>query len=329
MAFAVDRMWRSTTAASLDDDLAAVWQETARAGPVSRAVMSNLVVVRGGTGAPLGDEGVSEETLTGVLRVHPARTILVDYAAEPARTCAPESFAINVLLFAGGAERYGVERIAVRTACADSSLPSVVRRLVRGDLPTTLWWLGDAARWPPPPPLVNEARQLLFDSRHWSDVPAGARSVADAVSKARHLDLSDVNWRRTAPLRRAVLDALASSRAAFGRGVRASVTASTRELAAGWLVSAWLAGGVGLGSIAPEIGNAMPFDMRIVIEGGGEAVTVLWAHAEIRVDSTTERVPMVFPAAPEDEASAIASELDNLTAEPALREAVLHIARAR
>jgi hypothetical protein len=323
MALALEPIWRRSSAASLDDDLAAVWRDAASAGPVSRAVMSNLVIVRSDAGPPVGEGGISEEMLTGVLRVHPARTILVDYAAEPARTCAPESFAINVLLFAGGTERYGVERIAVRTACADTSLPSVVRRLVRGDLPTTLWWLGDAARWPLPHPLLNEARQLLFDSHDWSDVPGAARSIADAAAQAGRLDLSDLNWRRTAPLRRAILGVLSTGAAAFRENITASVTVSRHETAAGWLLGAWLARAALLEPIAPDIAeDSSGFNVRMTVEGRAATLTARWAGAEIRVDSTTQRHPVVIPAPPEDPATAIASELDNLTAEPALRDAV-------
>ena len=43
MATPVKR-WRSSAADTIDDDLAALWRELAREAPVSRAVMSNLVV---------------------------------------------------------------------------------------------------------------------------------------------------------------------------------------------------------------------------------------------------------------------------------------------
>ena len=46
MATAVmaNRASRASAPANVDDDLAALWREVAREAPVSRAVMSNLVV---------------------------------------------------------------------------------------------------------------------------------------------------------------------------------------------------------------------------------------------------------------------------------------------
>src|SRR4051812_46286961 len=41
-----NRVWRASTAETIDEDLATLWREVAREAPVSRAVMSNLVVFR-------------------------------------------------------------------------------------------------------------------------------------------------------------------------------------------------------------------------------------------------------------------------------------------
>src|SRR5262249_23543663 len=110
---------------------------------------------------------------------------------------------VSVCIFGDAAGRYGVEQIVVRTTSSDASLASIVRRFVRGSLPTSLWWTHDLSRMAPLPSLLDTSRQLLFDSQVWHEVPAGVRALAPIAADDR-IDLADVNWRRLAPVRRAL-----------------------------------------------------------------------------------------------------------------------------
>ena len=77
--------------------------------------------------------------------------------------------------------RYGVEQIVVRSACPDDALLSILRRFVRGDLPTTVWWTEDLSAAPALDPFVEMGRQLLYDSRRWRDVRRGFAAVAPSL----------------------------------------------------------------------------------------------------------------------------------------------------
>ena len=81
--------WRTVDPARIEGALAELWLDAAQEGPLSRAVMSNLVVVR--PNASLGPDA-REEPDSDIVRIaqqHPARTILLAYsqsgrAARPA-----------------------------------------------------------------------------------------------------------------------------------------------------------------------------------------------------------------------------------------------------
>src|SRR5687767_1382175 len=135
-----------SSAHTVEVDLAALWCDVAAAGPISRAAMSNLVIV--GDRTDRGPAALLEEPLVAaVARLHPARIIALEYHAG-ARACPPTAATVGIMTFGAGQPRYGVEMIAVRLECAGASLPSVVRALTRGDMPTTIWWKGDLSASP-------------------------------------------------------------------------------------------------------------------------------------------------------------------------------------
>ena len=53
-----------------------------------------------------------------------------------------------------------------------------MRRLVLGDLPTSVWWTEDLSQTPPLTELATMGRQFVYDSRQWRDVRAGIATVA-------------------------------------------------------------------------------------------------------------------------------------------------------
>ena len=125
----------------------------------------------------------------------------------------------------------------VRSACAEASLPSIVRRFVRGDLPTTVWWTEDLSQVPPLESLVTMGRQLIYDSRQWRDVGAGVRALAPLLLGHR-VDLADVNWRRLAPVMRALdHSGRAGGTPLIAPGAQVTIAHRPGDAALAWLLS--------------------------------------------------------------------------------------------
>lgn len=216
-----DFPWRASTADSLDADLAALWRDAAQQGPVSRALMCNLVVLTRhaalGTAAPSTQDGLVRR----VAQRHPARTIIIEHHDDRTSLTGPESVSVAVLEVDGTSKgtrsrpgaaarssirpRYGIEFIAVRAVCASRSIPSLVRRLLRGGVPTTIWCLDDLCRGPLSP-VSRMGRQLIYDSAVFRDVPAGFHRLQHLLSQPHPPDLADLNWARLAPLRAAMIE---------------------------------------------------------------------------------------------------------------------------
>ena len=135
MATAVaDRTWRDSSPETIEADLAALWIDLARQAPVVRALMANLVIFRErpageriDLSAPIDDVPVDE-----VSRLHPSRVILLHHARGAREARSPIAAAIGAFTFGPPRARYGVEQIALRSTCAEASLPSIVRRLTLG-----------------------------------------------------------------------------------------------------------------------------------------------------------------------------------------------------
>src|SRR4029079_16456528 len=74
-----NRAWRASAAGSVDADLADMWREIAREAPVSRAIMSNLVVfcrcaTDNDVDLAVPPEGIPIDEVAGS---HPVRLILL------------------------------------------------------------------------------------------------------------------------------------------------------------------------------------------------------------------------------------------------------------
>src|SRR5262245_25230254 len=237
----VHRAQRSSTPESVDADLVALWRELADRGPFARAVMSNLVVFRTSgddRSDHRGNSGTIEALLDRVIASHPSRTIVLEHD----RSGQPETFIgtdVSVSVFGQSTTPYGVEKIVVRCACTEGSLASIVRTLIRGQIPTSLWWTDDLSRLGPLAPLVAMSRQIVFDSRQWQHVADGIRALAPIVADDR-TDLADVNWQRLTPFRRALAHA-ASAISAESAALRVTIAHRTGDAALAWLLAGWLA----------------------------------------------------------------------------------------
>src|SRR5438874_751586 len=191
----IDRLWRESSPDAVDRDLATLWRDVGREGPIARALMANLVVFRESApdvetdlSSPLPDVPVDE-----VSGRHPSRVIVLRHSRGRADPCAPVAASVGVLTFGPPQSRYGVEHIAVRSACATASLPSIVRRMTLGYVPTSVWWTDDLSEVTPLEPLVVMGRQLLYDSRRWRDVRRAVRRLAALLGASHSLDLADLN----------------------------------------------------------------------------------------------------------------------------------------
>ena len=327
MAGAVaDRSWRASTPEAIDADLSALWREVGRGEtPVARAVMSNLIVFRSPSAASGEDAAALIRGLPveDVVARHPSRVIVLEHChGETPR--APSASAVGILTFGPATARYGVELIVVRSACPEPSLLSILRRFVRGDIPTSIWWTEDMSAAQPSDAMLTIGRQLVYDSRRWRDARRGVAALAPLVRHHR-VDLADINWRRLAPLRRALVHARGPLKSDAWRGVDVRVAHAGGDAALAWLFAGWLraervrcadpTAAAGAGEAAREQDREPLLTAWI-----GAMTATLSAHTVQIV--CPDAPPLVVAAAAESEADAIAAELRSLAPDAVLISAL-------
>jgi glucose-6-phosphate dehydrogenase assembly protein OpcA len=314
----IDRAWRETSADDIETDLAGLWREVAQQQVVARAVMSNLVVVRTGTGKDLSDRErlTADLSLDEVVARHPSRVIVIEHARVPDEHAAPSRLNVGVMTFGPPDARYGVEEIVVHAACADESLPSILRRLLRGDVPTSIWWTGNLSETPPVDALVSLARQIVYDSRSWTDI---RRAVQALATVAGRLDLADINWRRLTPLRQALIHASDGIDIGALRQGHVRVVHGPGEAALAWLAVGWLSAQLGWPpDRMVQVEESAETDWLVSIAVGTELTAELNAYRVLVTrgggSSFVVGVPQVSPA------DAVAAELRDLGHDTCLRE---------
>ncbi|PYR43842.1 MAG: hypothetical protein DMF93_02040 [Acidobacteria bacterium] len=322
-----DRSWRASTPEAIDADLAALWRDVGRGETsVARAVMSNLIVFRSPTSAAGGDMAalVGGVPVEEVAARHPSRVIVLEHCHGEAPR-APSASAVGILTFGPPTARYGVELIVVRSACPEPSLLSILRRFVRGDIPTSIWWTEDMSDAAPSDALLTVGRQLVYDSRRWRDARRGAAAMAPLVRHHR-VDLADLNWRRLAPLRRALTHARGQLKSDAWRGVDVRVSHAADEAALAWLFFGWLrSDGVGCADPAP-MAEAAATAARDREGGALLAIEIGDMHATLSLRSADvvcpDAPPLGVAAAAESEADAVAAELRSLAPDRTLAAAL-------
>jgi glucose-6-phosphate dehydrogenase assembly protein OpcA len=325
------RAWRPSALERLDEDLTDLWREVARDAPVSRAVMSNLVVFCRTSGDLDVATLPADLPIEAVAGQHPARIIVLyhDAAAEgrdAGRGPRTLDARVGVLTFGAPESRYGVEEIVIRSACDEAALPSIVRALMHGDVPTSIWWTEDLSGSRPLPPIVGLARQFLYDSRCWSDVGAAVRALAPLLEDPFGPDLSDLNWRRLTPVRQAVVHAVASS-GGRRRALPAPVVIShgPGEAALAWLTAGWL---IACEAVAADVAveeDARP-DAVLSASFGGQLRLRLDAH-QVTIDDPLGPAPFTVTVPREDVAAAVAAELRSLPRDSCLGDALAALVR--
>jgi len=228
-------MWSATPAGTSGDE------------PVTRACMSNLIVFAPdqARAATLGDE------LVPIVEHHPSRVLML--VGEGAAGGDELEAYVSALCHLGERGRQVCSEHVVISArdAARRRLPSAVRPLVLGDLPTALWWAGGE-----PPVLAGDlfreladmATQVVFDSVGWPDPARGLVATATwAAGADASAGISDLAWTRLAPWRSLIGQALDPS-------VAPGALATLHEVVLGhgpdatsqaWLLAAWLASRLG------------------------------------------------------------------------------------
>lgn len=348
MAAAVDRASRASSPHAIEADMSALWREVGEHGPIARAMMSNLVVFRRARPVDLNavsiDDTVSDIPVSAVAAQHPCRAIVIDHTETESRAAQSVSAEAAIVAFGPPSARYGIEQIAIRAACPAASLPSIVRRLVRGDLPTSVWWADDLSRAAPEEAIVTMGRQLVFDSSQWRDVRRGALALApyltvrDAstllaertATESRLVDLADVNWRRLNAVRRALIVAADSGGATVWQPVNIRITHRPGATALAWLLAGWLASRLEWRAAeTPRIDEIDHGDdiLSVAIgEGAGETQVTL-DGGRVLV-TRTGSPPSVIGVAREGEADAVAAELHMLAHDACLHDALSALLRS-
>jgi len=333
MAAAVaERLFRTSSADSIDADLAALWRELAqRDVPIARAVMSNLVVFRDRVAAPDAhvEAVMTDLPLDDVVARHPSRLIVLEHESGREEPDAPFASGVGIATFGPESARYGIEQIVVRAACTEASLPSIVRRLARGDLPTSVWWTEDLAAVPLLESLVTMGRQLVYDSRDWRDVGAALRVLAPFVEEHR-VDLADVNWRRLGPLRRALEHAASETgKPVAAAGARVRIAHHRDEASLAWLLAGALMAAAKRPATPPHVEAAETGDAALVvtIEHETERATITLSNAGATVERARAGSPLVVSIPLESEAEAVAAELRQLSQDADLHAALAALVR--
>lgn len=321
-----DRLWRESAPAAIEADLAALWRQLGGGETrVARAVMSNLIVFRSRGAAPPDDiaELAADLPVDEVAARHPSRVIVIEHCDHPDLTV-PSAAAVAVLTFGPEQARYGVEQIVVRSACPDAALLSILRRFVRGDVPTSVWWTEDLSAAPPRDPLLTVGRQLLYDSGIWRDVGAGIRAVAALAADGR-VDIADLNWRRLEPLRDAVRHARGPQPPADWPTAPIRVAHAPHAESIAWLMAGWLATECRGGDARPiEVAAGTSGTDTLTITIGGRWFTLTDRAVVFRDDVSP---PGSVGVRVESAADAVAAELRALARDAPLIAAIEAVAR--
>lgn len=343
-AAVVERVRRPSAPDAVERDLAALWRDLAQRGAIARAVMSNLVVFRlrerrsaarrDVAGRELEWQDLTKDSLDDLLEAvvarHPSRAIVIEHDrgdSDPQKAMTPVETDVGVSVFGPPPARYAIEWIVVRSACADVSLPSVARRFMRGDVPTSIWWTEDVSCVPLRTSLVATGRQLLYDSRRWRNVAAGIRAVAP-LAATRHIDLADLNWPRLAQLRLALVHASAS--------VPSSIAASETEITyrpgeepLAWLLAGWLAARLGWPPKDwPALTEGRKAGDVLSLQMGADRDGLTATLDDHRVRLEHSGAPPLVVAVPRPaEAEAIAAQLRATSMETALGDALTALSK--
>lgn len=250
-------------------------------GPVQRVRMSNLVIFCDSTEA-----GVRLSAAVGdVVASHPARVLLL--IGEASQPPADVAASVQVHCRAMGTRQQACTELVVLQACGPvvHRLPSAVRSLLIGDLPTNLWW---AVATPPPLggelvfDLAENVQQIIYDSIGWVEPARGVAATAgwlegvEVYTAGRWRVASDLNWRRLKYWRRLLSESLSEKSApgAAGSISRLEVEHGPHAVVQGYEVVSWLAQRLGWTLRAGKVSAGTETTWRFAAGKGEVVVTV-------------------------------------------------------
>lgn len=346
---------RAVEPAAIERELAQLWRhEGAPDGeaPVTRACMSNLIAV-----CHSSDElATVNNEIPAIVCRHPARVLLLlaDARQEGARL---EAYVTTHAHIVEGRQQVVSEHVIIEARGAVvRGLPSAVRGLLVGDLPTALWWATSEA----PSQggqlfaeLADLADQVIYDSLGWPNALHHPLATARwAVGDRARQAVSDLAWRRLKLWRRLMAQALDPAVApGILQGVREiEVEHGHHAMTQAWLLTAWLALRLGWrptkgamtgetesrwqfqaphGMVAVTIrhlgaGEAEIHTLRVVGASAGRTAAIRFATAGPgRLVATSDLAPsmvMTLSAVPQDRAELVARQLPDLARDPLFRD---------
>jgi glucose-6-phosphate dehydrogenase assembly protein OpcA len=272
-----------------------------------------------------GRDTSRELPLDEVVSRYPSRVIVLRHSRDAAAPRGPNATAISIVAFGPEHARYAVEEIAVGAPCGEASLPSIVRRFVRGDVPTSIWWTEDVSAVAPIPALTSIGRQLVFDSSCWRDISRGFSAVGSLLGARGGPRLADVNWRRLYPVRQALIHAARALPAGASLS-RLRIRHRPGDRALAWLLAGWIASrlGWGDGSWPVDVDEARHGDDVLGLEAGPVTVTMNGRRVVARTAATP---PFQLGARREPAGAAIAAELATLARDVCFEGALAALAR--
>ena len=222
--------------------------------PIQRARMSNLVIY---CDEPAIATSVLAE-VPAIAAVHPARVILIDGRPQRLPDRLTAAVDLRTRYVHGGRQEVGSEQIYLAAGGDDvTRIPSVVRGLLIGDLPTNLWW---ASHVPPPLAgpllfdLAESAQQVIYDSLGWREPHRGVSATSNWLahcerdgSDGHWRVASDLNWRRLKLWRRLISQTLdpATAEGAIDSISEISIEHGPHAVTQAWQLAAWLASRLG------------------------------------------------------------------------------------
>ncbi|MFQ5967231.1 MAG: glucose-6-phosphate dehydrogenase assembly protein OpcA [Acidimicrobiia bacterium] len=232
-------------AALIERELAQLWRPTEGhedEAPTTRAATANVIVF---CRTEQQHEAVAQEMLTIVAR-HPSRVVTL--VADPSSQSPELEVSVTThCRLVDGRQQICSEDVTIRTGPPGlRRVPSMVRSLLLGDLPTTLWWASPEA-----PPLVGAlldelaglANQVIYDSVAWSDPLRQLVVTAKWLAGERSQVVSDLAWRRPKLWRRLMAQSLdpACAPEALESITEVQVEHGPHALTQAWLLVGWLA----------------------------------------------------------------------------------------
>jgi glucose-6-phosphate dehydrogenase assembly protein OpcA len=274
----------------VEDELRFLWHDS-NACPegVIRACRSNLIVFTGSTQEARRARG----DVAAIARAHPGRVIQIEYDPDRLTLEIEASVSVQCSRDRDG-KRVCSEQVTLQASRGSvRRLPSTVRDLLVGDLPTTLWWAAAEA-----PNLSSTgfqelsgmAEHVIMDSDESDDARESLRTLAAWMADERAgFTLSDLAWKRLQSWREIISQTLnpmlSPGALRFLRSV--SLESGLRGLAESWLLTAWLArslawqfegstGETGWSFRSPEGPVQVARRTSLDLEGGVKRISLAW-----------------------------------------------------